>query len=63
MGEIKSARRGILLQPEQMEGDLVLRTTFPRLARKDFPPGRGMYANRGALSRVQVPIAPEFPLV
>ncbi|VXB80995.1 FtsK/SpoIIIE domain-containing protein [Plantibacter sp. T3] len=62
MGEIKSARRGILLQPEQMEGDLVLRTTFPRLARKDFPQGRGIYANRGALSRVQLPIAPEFPV-
>jgi len=62
MAEIKSARRGILLQPEQMEGDLVLRTTFPRLARKDFPPGRGMSAARGALTRVQLPIAPEFPI-
>ncbi|MGG7466410.1 FtsK/SpoIIIE domain-containing protein [Plantibacter sp. YIM 135347] len=60
MGEIKSARRGILLQPEQMEGDLVLRTTFPRLARRDFPPGRGMYASRGALVRVQVPLADAF---
>jgi S-DNA-T family DNA segregation ATPase FtsK/SpoIIIE len=55
--EIKSARRGILLQPETPEGDLILKTSFPRVSRAEFPPGRGMYVSGGRALRVQLPMA------
>ncbi len=59
-GEIRSGRRGVLLQPESTEGDNILRTSFPRIARSEFPPGRGIYAANGRVQRVQLPlVAPE----
>jgi S-DNA-T family DNA segregation ATPase FtsK/SpoIIIE len=57
-GEVKSNRRGLLLQPDTIEGDSILKTAFPRVARSDFPVGRGFYAARGKVERVQIPLAP-----
>ena len=57
LAEVKSARTGLLLQPESMEGEMVLRTAFPRAARSDFPVGRGYFVARGKVVRVQLPIA------
>ncbi len=51
---VKAARHGIALQPDQLDGDAVFKTTFPRLARRDFPAGRGMYVAGGHPQRVQV---------
>lgn len=51
---VKSARHGIALQPDQMDGDTVFNTTFARLNRADFPPGRGMYVRAGRATKVQV---------
>lgn len=51
---VKSARHGIALQPDQMDGDTVFNTTFTRLNRADFPPGRGMYVRAGRATKVQV---------
>lgn len=56
-GEIKSARRGLLLQPDQLEGELLLKTTFPRGSRAEFPPGRGYFVESGKVHRVQLPLA------
>ena len=56
MAEVKNGRRGFLLQPESMEGDLLLKTPLPRFARSEFPPGRGMYIAKGKFERVQVPL-------
>ncbi len=55
--EIRNARRGILLQPDSSEGDVVLRTTFPRSLRSEFPPGRGNWVAGGKVHRVQLPLA------
>ncbi|WP_309620749.1 hypothetical protein, partial [Salinibacterium sp.] len=55
LAEIKGARTGLLLQPETMEGDMLLRTAFPRISRADFPPGRGLFVARGKVVRVQLP--------
>jgi len=55
--ELRSSRRGILLQPEFTEGDLILKTTFPRAHRSEFPVGRGVAALRGRAVRVQMPLA------
>jgi S-DNA-T family DNA segregation ATPase FtsK/SpoIIIE len=57
LAEVKSARTGLLLQPETMEGEMVLRTAFPRASRADFPVGRGYFVARGKVVRVQLPIA------
>lgn len=51
---VKFSRRGIVLQPDQMDGDMLLQTSFPRLKRSDFPPGRGIQVRDGRWARVQV---------
>jgi S-DNA-T family DNA segregation ATPase FtsK/SpoIIIE len=55
--ELRSSRRGILLQPDFTEGDLILKTSFPRAHRSEFPVGRGVAALRGRAVRVQMPLA------
>ncbi|WP_407650942.1 FtsK/SpoIIIE domain-containing protein [Herbiconiux ginsengi] len=57
LAEVKNARRGILLQPEPVEGETVLRTALPRAARSEFPPGRGYLVAAGKATRVQLPRA------
>jgi S-DNA-T family DNA segregation ATPase FtsK/SpoIIIE len=52
--EVKSARRGIALQPDQSEGDLLFRTSFPRAKRSQFPVGRGYLVASGRTSLVQL---------
>ncbi|GII98763.1 S-DNA-T family DNA segregation ATPase FtsK/SpoIIIE [Sediminihabitans luteus] len=56
LAEMKNGRRGLLLQPEAMDGDALLKTSLPRVSRAEFPPGRGYYVARGAVTRVQVPV-------
>ncbi len=55
-GEIKNARRGLLLQPESVEGDILLKTALPRMNRSEFPPGRGVFIAKGKFARVQLPL-------
>ena len=52
--EVKSARRGFALQPDQQEGDTLFRTSYPRAKRADFPPGRGWMIQGGKTRRVQL---------
>lgn len=54
LAPIKSARHGIVLQPDQIDGDSLFNTSFGRVSRADFPPGRGMYVRSGRARRVQV---------
>jgi S-DNA-T family DNA segregation ATPase FtsK/SpoIIIE len=56
LNEVKAARRGLLLQPDETDGDSLLRTPLPRIGRNEYPPGRGVYVNRGKVYKVQVPI-------
>ncbi|HWT33780.1 MAG TPA: FtsK/SpoIIIE domain-containing protein [Microbacterium sp.] len=56
LAEVKNGRRGILLQPETIEGDILLKTPLPRTVRSEFPPGRGVYIAKGAFERVQLPL-------
>lgn len=50
----KAGRRGLALQPDQMEGDTVFRTAFPRVSRAEFPAGRGLYVEGGKIRRLQM---------
>jgi S-DNA-T family DNA segregation ATPase FtsK/SpoIIIE len=51
---VRYSRRGIVLQPDQTDGDNLFRATFPRVNRADFPQGRGLHVSEGRVSRVQV---------
>lgn len=52
----KASRTGIALQPEQLDGDNIFKTSFPRVQRSEFPQGRGFYVRSGKAARVQVTI-------
>lgn len=54
--EVRNARTGLLLQPDQMDGDNLLRTSLPRVRRADFPPGRGFWIKAGTATKVQIPV-------
>lgn len=58
---LRFSRRGLALQPDQEDGDMVFRTTFPRMRRSDFPKGRGMLVRDGRARRIQVAWAGERP--
>jgi S-DNA-T family DNA segregation ATPase FtsK/SpoIIIE len=53
---VRSARRGLALQPDQMEGDSIFRTSFPRISRAEFPTGRGLLVEGGKTRRIQIAI-------
>ncbi|GAA1658202.1 FtsK/SpoIIIE domain-containing protein [Microbacterium flavum] len=56
LGEVKAARRGVVLQPETLDGEVVLKTPFPRIVRGELPVGRGILAHRGKTVRIQFPL-------
>ncbi len=51
---VKLNKYGIVLQPDQMDGDTVFGVGFPRVGRADFPVGRGLHVRGGRVFRVQV---------
>lgn len=56
MGDLRAARRGLILQPDSHDGDVVFKTPFPRLVKRDFPPGRGLLVTSGKSAPVQLPL-------
>jgi DNA segregation ATPase FtsK/SpoIIIE, S-DNA-T family len=50
---LRASRRGLILQPEDGDDDL-LRATFGRIRRGTFPPGRGYLVSGGRSRKVQV---------
>lgn len=56
INEVRNQRCGLLLQPEQTDGDTLLRTTLPRCKRTDFPVGRGFWVKGGRGVKVQIPL-------
>ena len=60
-GEIRNGRRGIVMQPDQADGDPLFHVTFPRMKRADFPPGRGVFVEAGKLWIVQLPLPSNAP--
>ncbi len=57
VADVRNGRRGFVLQPDHLDGDALFRTTFPRMGRAEFPPGRGVLVEQGRLRRVQLPVA------
>ncbi len=56
VGELKNPKAGLLLQPDQVDGDSVLKTALPRCKRTDFPAGRGFWVRNGRVVKVQLPL-------
>ncbi|WP_144629172.1 FtsK/SpoIIIE domain-containing protein [Arthrobacter woluwensis] len=54
----KSGRRGLLLNPGDMDGDSLLSTSLGRI-KDQFIPGRGYVIARGKVRKVQVALPPE----
>ena len=50
----KAGRRGLLLQPSEMDGDALLGTGLGRVRRADFPTGRGFLVYSGRAVKLQV---------
>ena len=50
---LTNLRHGIVLQPDQFDGENLLKTPLPRIVRAEFPPGRGFYIRGGNTWRLQ----------
>lgn len=49
--EVRSARTGLILQPDSMDGELILRTPTPKVRRGEMPVGRGYWVSAGLPSK------------
>ncbi|MDR0436284.1 MAG: FHA domain-containing protein [Propionibacteriaceae bacterium] len=56
VSEVRSSRRGVVLQPDSEDGDFLFRVQLPRMKRADFPVGRGVYVEGGKPYIVQLPL-------
>ncbi len=56
IAEVKNGRYGFVLQPDTLDGELLLKTPLPRVTRADFPVGRGFLLRRGTATRIQTPL-------
>jgi len=54
--EVRNARTGLLLQPDSMDGEMLLRTDIPKVRRGEMPPGRGYWVSAGKAVKVQIPL-------
>lgn len=54
--EMRNARTGLLLNPDYMDGDTVLRTALPRFKKGEPIPGRGWWIAAGKSQKLQVPL-------
>lgn len=53
-GLFKSGRRGLLMNPSDIEGDTLMNTSLGRLSNNKFIPGRGYVVGRGKAFKLQV---------
>ena len=53
-GLFKSGRRGLLMNPSDIEGDTLMNTPLGRLNNNKFIPGRGYIVGRGKAFKLQV---------
>lgn len=56
IGSLKSSRTGLLLRPDQHDGESLLQTPLPRTKPATMPPGRGFWVKGGRAWKVQIPI-------
>jgi S-DNA-T family DNA segregation ATPase FtsK/SpoIIIE len=54
---LRAGRKGLLVQPDESDGDLLLNTSLGRIRRGSLPVGRGFYVAQGRVRRLQVAIS------
>ena len=54
---LRAGRKGLILQPDEGEGDVLLNTSLGRIRRGTFPVGRGFVISNGRGRKVQVAAA------
>jgi S-DNA-T family DNA segregation ATPase FtsK/SpoIIIE len=54
----KSGRRGLLINPGDIEGDTLLSTSLGKIS-SEFIPGRGYIVGRGKVRKLQIALPPE----
>lgn len=59
---MKSGRRGIILQPDEGDED-ILKASFGRIKRGTYPPGRGFLVSGGRSRKVQIAVTDDETLV
>lgn len=55
VGELKGARRGLLLAPEAGDSQMLFAAASARMDRAETPPGRGVWVESGRVTPVQIP--------
>jgi S-DNA-T family DNA segregation ATPase FtsK/SpoIIIE len=55
VSEIRNSRRGIAMQPDSTDVEILFKVTMPRAKRSDYPPGRCVFAESGKFCAVQLP--------
>ncbi|WP_426623506.1 FtsK/SpoIIIE domain-containing protein [Leifsonia sp. McL0607] len=55
--ELKAARAGLVLRPDESDGLALFRTPFPRVSRDEFPAGRGYLVESGRLTCLQIAVS------
>ncbi|HSX66544.1 FtsK/SpoIIIE domain-containing protein [Nocardioides sp.] len=55
LGDWKQSRQGIVLKPDQYDGDSIFKTSFGKIKRGDSPVGRGFFVQGGRVRMVQTP--------
>ncbi|MBU1250728.1 MAG: FHA domain-containing protein [Actinobacteria bacterium] len=54
---LRAGRRGLLVQPDDSDGDTLLNTSLGRIRRGTLPPGRGFLIERGRARKIHVAMA------
>jgi S-DNA-T family DNA segregation ATPase FtsK/SpoIIIE len=52
----RTDRRGIVMQPDAGDGDILFKVAFPRIKRSEYPAGRCIYVASGKQWTVQLPL-------
>jgi S-DNA-T family DNA segregation ATPase FtsK/SpoIIIE len=58
---LRAGRKGLLVQPDEGDGDMLLNTGVGRIRRGTFPPGRGFLIGQGRARKLQVAIVADDP--
>jgi S-DNA-T family DNA segregation ATPase FtsK/SpoIIIE len=51
---LRAGRKGLIVQPDEGDGDVLLNTNIGRVRRGTFPPGRGFLIGQGRARKLQV---------
>jgi S-DNA-T family DNA segregation ATPase FtsK/SpoIIIE len=51
---LRAGRKGLIVQPDEGDGDVLLNTGIGRVRRSTFPPGRGFLIGQGRARKLQV---------